>query len=769
MVTGKYQSLFSMFKSEIIGIFYDFWTWMIINVIFVLPFLFLFRISKTIARIWQITNNILIIILNFLLTVNFIERSTPYDHEFFTRKFSETWDTIVVTSGSQLWLFLPLIFFILLYLLLFITTNKLRWLYGRTYIRILLFLNIMPIIFIHYATSILSKHSNEPQANLEINKLGYFGVDSYSYFYSMHNYLSDSGNPDSIENELAFRNCFKFKYNSEEYPLLHEETSQNVLGPFFNLKPEKPNIVFLIIEGLSTAFSGKNAEFGSFTPFLDSLEEHSLYWKNCLSNSNGSFGVLPSTMGSLPYGETGFTNLISKYPNHTSMIKILNRNDYSTSYFFGGGLSFDNFGAFMRNEGVDFILTNFDEKYKRMPVGVSGFEMGYPDNALYSMSLETLGKTPHLPYLSVYFTLTTHSPFAFDQKPIYDQKFEQIVKNRLNEPELVKRLKESKDMFSSFLFSDDCIRHFFDEYKTRPEYNNTIFIITGDHHHGNVVPRNNLCLFNVPLIIYSPLLKKHESFSSINTHNNIPQTILALLKANNNLKNYPKEVHWTGDVLDTGMYFRNIHIMPLMQSNRSINEMIFGNYFIDGEALYKIKTDLNLEKIENPVILNKGKSILDSYNKINHYVCKYDKITDENESESNSILYKEFEVGNIQDDNNEFINFFNFELPLNLPAKIRYKLSIDMDNQIINEKAPILIFAIDDNIALKNLLWEPKDLNLLAKNKPGHNGWVTLNSQDTFGLNSFNNRKKLACKLYLWNKEKIKINVREIKVQVFFE
>jgi len=93
-----------------------------------------------------------------------------------------------------------------------------------------------------------------------------------------------------------------------EYPLIKRPEIENVLGEYFNLKEDSPNIVFIRVEGLGRDFVGEGAEYGGFTPFLDSLTTQSLYWENFLSNTGRTFGVLPSLLGSLPFGKVDLWN-----------------------------------------------------------------------------------------------------------------------------------------------------------------------------------------------------------------------------------------------------------------------------------------------------------------------------------------------------------------------------------------------------------------------------------------------------------------------------
>ncbi len=94
-----------------------------------------------------------------------------------------------------------------------------------------------------------------------------------------------------------------------QYPFLHTDETPDVLSPFFTTASTPPNVVIILVEGLGRAFTGPNAYLGSFTPFVDSLAQQSLYWENFLSEGGRTFAVLPSILGSLPFGQQGFADL----------------------------------------------------------------------------------------------------------------------------------------------------------------------------------------------------------------------------------------------------------------------------------------------------------------------------------------------------------------------------------------------------------------------------------------------------------------------------
>ncbi len=74
------------------------------------------------------------------------------------------------------------------------------------------------------------------------------------------------------ENANVFQAAFpNRKFTNVNFPFMHEDTDQNVLGPYFPVTAQRPNIVLIISESLSALVSGNSTAFGSLTPFTDSL------------------------------------------------------------------------------------------------------------------------------------------------------------------------------------------------------------------------------------------------------------------------------------------------------------------------------------------------------------------------------------------------------------------------------------------------------------------------------------------------------------------
>lgn len=184
-------------------------------------------------------------------------------------------------------------------------------------------------------------------------------------------------------NENIAVNSFHY-LDEKQFPFLRKVDSTDVLSPFFNKQETPPNVVFLVVEGLGRAFSNKDAYLGSFTPFLDSLSERSLYWNNFLSTGGRTFAMLPSIFASLPFAKNGYLELGDKMPPHLSLFNILKRSGYTTNFFYGGDASFDNMDKFLQVNGANiYDEKTFSPAYKKMP-STNGFTWRYGDEEVLS-------------------------------------------------------------------------------------------------------------------------------------------------------------------------------------------------------------------------------------------------------------------------------------------------------------------------------------------------------------------------------------------------
>lgn len=419
---------------------------------------------------------------------------------------------------------------------------------------------------------------------MALNKGAFFIADSYAYLMPR-----DTG---------AVRLAVSpFRYLDPEYPFLRDDNTPDVLGEYFRIDPATPpNIVFLAVEGLGRAFSGPDAYLGSFTPFLDELAGNSLYWENFLASQGRTFASLPSILGSLPFGNRGFNDLGARMPRHLTLLSILKRNGYRTRFFCGNSLDFDNQRAFLERQNIDLMvgMDDYGGSYYRPPDAY----WGYADREVLQKVLATQRKDPRTPYVDYVQTVSMHSPYSVPGQAEYLRQFEERME-RLGFAEAVKKkYRQYRDIYSTVLYTDAALRHYFEEQARLPSYRNTIFVITGDHRLPEIPMSTKIDRYHVPLIIHSPLLKRTARIKSISSHLDIAPSLLAFLKRNYRVRT-PDKVTWIGTGLDMEPALRNIHSYPMKHTINNLIDYISGMYFLNDNTLFAIGRNMDLEPIHD--------------------------------------------------------------------------------------------------------------------------------------------------------------------------
>jgi uncharacterized sulfatase len=306
---------------------------------------------------------------------------------------------------------------------------------------------------------------------------------------------------------------------------------------------------------------------------------------------------LPSLLGSLPFGKNGFNELGDKMPDHLSLLSLLKHNGYHTSFYYGGDASFDKMDVFLKKNSTDDIsdLKTFPEGYTKLPANTEGFSWGYGDKELYRRYFEKAATAPQ-PSLNVLLTVATHSPFLVNDQSYYEARFERRMDELKFNEDAQTQARLYKMQFASILYCDDALRTFFTTYAAMPVFKNTIFLITGDHRMPEIPMSTKIDRYHVPLIVYSPLLRRSSKFKSVSTHFDITPTLLAFLESRYQI-DAPRMVSWIGSGIDTAHDFRNIHAYPLMQTKNDIIDFVEGRNMINTSSLFEIKDNLDLEQL----------------------------------------------------------------------------------------------------------------------------------------------------------------------------
>ena len=478
------------------------------------------------------------------------------------------------------------------------------------------------LVFYYFIPLADSDKLNEVKVNIQLNKSKYLSEQSFDYFKYNNEYYFDF-----YLRSLNDALFVKKKYTDPAYPFLHTADYPDVLSPYFDSLSAPPDIVFVLIESLGKAYSGKGAYLGSFTPFLDSLEAHSLVWTNAISSTGRTFGILPGVFAGLPYGERGFQELYEDFPHHETLLSVLKDNGYESSFFIGSDVSFDNQKEFLEYAGVSQLIDihRFDPKYEKMPPA-NGFTWGYGDKEIFSNGLSFFPKNDGKPQLGIFQTVTSHDPYLVPERKFYLKKFEDHLENFLKLTEVKKpEYRDYRDIYMTILYADDAVKDFISAYSKKPEFANTIFVFTGDHRLPDIPMASRLDRFHVPLIIYSPLIKRPTYFKGMISHFEVTPSFLAFLQAQIGIQ-LPKQEVWMGQVFDTSRVFQSKIAMPLMRNKNQLIEFIDGDYFLSDDQLFIISDDLNIDPIEDQNLKKKLTGEFEDFKNKNNYTVQTRKL-----------------------------------------------------------------------------------------------------------------------------------------------
>lgn len=631
MILFRIAEIYLVFQSHVLsfskidvlnlGLFQDLvWLIYFLGLVFIIYIIFSI-VSTLFSRL------LLQIILTTFLTIHlalvfyFMKTLVPLGKDLFA--YSQADLEIVISASGQLNLLngiFAVIFIGFVVYLLYLGTRQIQ--FGlKTYIILSLCL-FLGVLIIFLVPTVNSLEADETKRNISLNKSKYLTEETFDHLMYGGEFYFDFYLR-STKDDLLVRKVF----TNDEYPFLHKNDYPDVLSPFFDSLTQAPDFVFIFVESLGKAYSGKDAYLGSFTPFLDSLEQHSLVWTNALASTGRTFGLLPGVFGGLPFGEKGFLELYEEYPNHHSLLSILRENGYESRFFIGTDVNFDHESDFLiYQEPVQIEDQNsFPPGLEKAPSN-SGFSWGYTDKDLFKMGLEKFPDERNAPQLRIFQTITSHDPYLVPEREVYQQKVRDHLSNYLNLSQAkITEYLSYEDIYMTVLYADDAVKLFIDEYKKRPEFSNTIFIITGDHRLPEIPMSSRLDRFHVPLIIYSPLLERNNYFKGVVSHYEITPSILAMLE-NQNLVTLPEEVIWQGQVLDTARTFQSLIAMPLMRNKNQLVDYIHGEFFLSDGQVFIVTDGLNIDPIDDTEVFNRLNGEFEEFKNKNSYMVQTRKL-----------------------------------------------------------------------------------------------------------------------------------------------
>jgi phosphoglycerol transferase MdoB-like AlkP superfamily enzyme len=305
-------------------------------------------------------------------------------------------------------------------------------------------------------------------------------------------YVKNSSQADVILNTPFALIRTMFSNNFKKVNFVSQATIDSLIVPikqYKNNPKTKPNIVIFILESNAKEYYGAfNKEstipnYKGYTPFVDSLAQHSMIYTNAYSNGYKSIHAMSSILAGIPSFKDAFTS--SPYPKQKteSLVSTLKSEGYTTSFFHGapngsmGFLGYSNILGFDNYYGKNEY--NNDAEFD----GVWGIW----DEPFFQYFNSTISKKKQ-PFLATLFSVSSHEPYQIPEK--YEGKFP----------------KGDVNIHQCIGYTDYALKQFFKAAKKEPWFNNTIFVLVGDH--GNTIfyddYKKEVNKNKVAMLIYKP-------------------------------------------------------------------------------------------------------------------------------------------------------------------------------------------------------------------------------------------------------------------------
>lgn len=250
--------------------------------------------------------------------------------------------------------------------------------------------------------------------------------------------------------------------------------------------PNKTNVVFIILESFGSNYAGLTSP-KSYTPFLDSLLDKSLYFPMAIANGRTSMDAVPAILAGMPSWLPN-SYILSPYCSNklSSIPQVLKDEGYSTSFYHGAKEGSMGFKSFTKAIGVSEYqgLDSYPNKNH------SDGHWGIWDHQMFKYFGQQLAKEQQ-PFMSAIFSLTSHHPYAIPDN----------FKHKVQ--------KGPEPLCKTISYTDLALRQFFERFAKTSWFENTLFVITADHVGPSRAQKFQTLdwRYRIPIAFYHPKIK----------------------------------------------------------------------------------------------------------------------------------------------------------------------------------------------------------------------------------------------------------------------
>lgn len=271
------------------------------------------------------------------------------------------------------------------------------------------------------------------------------------------------------------------------------------------LNTNRPDILIIVLESFTAKAIGCLGGLPGITPNFDRYAKEGLLFTNTYSSGDRSDKGLVAILSAYP----ALPSLsIIKYPKKTQNLPYLSKDlkklGYHSTFIHGGDVDFANMRSYFTNGGFDRIISKSDFNPRDF-----NSKWGVHDHVVFD-TLASFLSHPTEPFLTVFFTLSSHEPFEVPGKPM-------------------KPASSSDEKFLNAVhYTDSCLGAFLDRVSRMQWYNNALIILVADHgsRHPGYHDANDFRRYHIGMLWLGGALRLKGTIPVLVSQTNIVPTIV---------------------------------------------------------------------------------------------------------------------------------------------------------------------------------------------------------------------------------------------------
>lgn len=371
---------------------------------------------------------------------------------------------------------------------------------------------------------------------LSLPVISYVAVDPSWYQFSNNTYLNElaANGPYQFfsafrNNELDYRHFYKVGDDQQLSNLIKKQLGAETNSGLYDLKrtvaptaeEQRLNIVLITVESLSADFL---TEFGNqehITPYMDAWFKQGLLFTQFYATGTRTIRGLESLTLSIPPTPG---QAIVKRPDNSKLFsfgRVLQLKGYDTAFLYGGRGYFDNMNAFYSGNGYRIIdQTDFTDEELTFTNA-----WGVSDDIIFNRTLKEADQDyqQHRPFFFQIMTTSNHRPYTYPEGKI--------------------DIPSGSGRSGAVKYTDYAIHQFIEQAKTKPWFDDTIFVMVADHCAGSArkteLPVDK---YHIPLFIFAPKHVRPGINNTISSQIDVAPTVLSLLNLHYESQFYGRDI-----------------------------------------------------------------------------------------------------------------------------------------------------------------------------------------------------------------------------------